>query len=72
LALQPDYAAAHLNLGLLLQASDREKEGTEHINEAIRLDPALADRLATAPIPPSGGSSPEASADPSAAASTST
>ena len=62
LALQPDYAAAHLNLGLLLQASEQAKEGTEHLNQAIELDPTLADRLDSEPIPPSGGSAPGGSA----------
>ncbi len=58
LVIQPDYAAAHLNLGLLLQASGMGKEGIEHLETAIRLDPALADRLDSTPIPPTGGSAP--------------
>ena len=66
--IQPDYAAAHFNLGLLYQGSDKPKEAEAHINEALALDPSLADRLATEPVTsgspaPSG---PGASTSPSA------
>jgi tetratricopeptide (TPR) repeat protein len=62
LQVQADYAAAHFNLGILLQNAGQQKEGEKQLNEALRLDPSLADRLATQPIPPEGGGTPGSSA----------
>ena len=45
LTIQPEYAAAHLNLGLLFRDSNRPIQAQKHLNKAVKLDPALADRL---------------------------
>lgn len=68
IGIQPDYAAAHFNVGLLYQASDKPKEADTHINEALALDPSLADRLATEPVTSGSpaANAPGASATPSA------
>jgi tetratricopeptide (TPR) repeat protein len=50
---QPDYAAAHFNLGILYQGVGKSGLGDQHINEALKLDPALANRLTTSPVVPS-------------------
>ncbi len=43
--LKPQLAAAHLNLGFLLIDTDNEGEGQAELDEAVRLDPSLADRI---------------------------
>jgi tetratricopeptide (TPR) repeat protein len=48
----PDNAAAHLNLGLLLQQAGKAKEATEQLNLAITLDPSLSSRLEQPALPP--------------------
>lgn len=45
LAMQPDYAAAHLNLGLLYRDFNEPILAQKHLDRAVKLDPALADRL---------------------------
>jgi protein O-GlcNAc transferase len=44
--IQPEYAMAHLNLGLLYQESDVRKLATQHLNTAVQLDPSLSVRIA--------------------------
>jgi tetratricopeptide (TPR) repeat protein len=48
---QPDYAAAHLNLGLLYVAAGETRKAEKSINQAISLDPSLAERLGPGQIP---------------------
>jgi tetratricopeptide (TPR) repeat protein len=48
---QPDHAAAHLNLGLLYAGAGKEKLAQKSINQAISLDPSLAERLGPEQIP---------------------
>jgi tetratricopeptide (TPR) repeat protein len=63
LTVQPDYAAAHLNLGLLFRDSNQPIPAQKHLNKAVKLDPALADRLPieSQPTPsPQGSGPPEA------------
>ncbi|GLR12931.1 hypothetical protein GCM10007907_17210 [Chitinimonas prasina] len=45
LSLKPDFALAHANLGLLLQALGRGAESSAFMDEAIKLDPTLAQPL---------------------------
>jgi len=45
LSLKPDFALAHANLGLLLQALGRVAESSTFMDEAIKLDPTLAQPL---------------------------
>jgi Flp pilus assembly protein TadD len=44
-ALQPDNAAAHLNLGFLLLDTGERKEGKAELDQAVALDPTLASRI---------------------------
>ena len=55
IVVNPKNAGAHFNLGILLQKADRRIEAVAELNVAIRLDPSLADRLASNPILPGGG-----------------
>jgi tetratricopeptide (TPR) repeat protein len=48
--IQPDYAAAHLNLGILYRDAGKPGLADAHINDALALDPSLADRLTTEPL----------------------
>jgi tetratricopeptide (TPR) repeat protein len=48
---QPDHAAAHLNLGLLYAKAGESKLAEKAINEALSLDPSLADRLGPDSLP---------------------
>ncbi|MGZ5129042.1 MAG: tetratricopeptide repeat protein [Actinomycetota bacterium] len=50
--IQPDYAAAHFNLGILYRAAGKPGLGDTHLNQALALDPSLADRLTTVPVAP--------------------
>ena len=43
LRIAPDYAEAHNNLGLTLDALGRQNEATSHFLEALRINPSLAD-----------------------------
>jgi tetratricopeptide (TPR) repeat protein len=55
--LNPTYAAAHLNLGFLLIDEGDETQGQAELDEAVRLDPSLEDRIApTSSNEPSGAS----------------
>jgi len=45
LELQPEYAAAHLNLGFALIESGDAEAGQEELDRAVELDPSLASRL---------------------------
>ncbi len=45
LALRPGHAPAHFNLAFLLRVTGRKDEGLRHLKEALRLEPALAQRL---------------------------
>ena len=40
LAIEPDYASAHNNLGSVLSATGGSIEAFRHFGEAVRLDPA--------------------------------
>jgi superkiller protein 3 len=51
---QPEYAAAHLNLGFLLIAEGEEEAGQAALDEAVRLDPSLEDRISQAQEEPEG------------------
>jgi tetratricopeptide (TPR) repeat protein len=44
LAIEPENAAAHLNLGFALKELDEKKHGNDEIARAIELDPSLAGR----------------------------
>jgi len=61
--IQPDYAAAHFNLGILYRDAGKSDLADKYINQALALDPTLADRLDTQPVDPG---SPAASGDGSA------
>ncbi|MEO8475772.1 MAG: tetratricopeptide repeat protein [Actinomycetota bacterium] len=50
--LQPDYAAAHFNLGILYRDAGKPGLSGKYLNEALALDPSLADRLTTTPVVP--------------------
>jgi Tfp pilus assembly protein PilF len=47
--IEPDHAAAHLNLGFLLKKLKEVKRGNEELRKAVELDPSLASRLAPRP-----------------------
>ncbi|MGH2673242.1 MAG: tetratricopeptide repeat protein, partial [Actinomycetota bacterium] len=54
-------AAAHLNLGFLLIEQGQERRGQRELDEAVRLDPSLEDRIGpetSGEIPVSGSASP--------------
>jgi tetratricopeptide (TPR) repeat protein len=54
-------AAAHLNLGFLLIEQGHERRGQRELEEAVRLDPSLEDRIdpeTSGEIPVSGSASP--------------
>lgn len=59
IAIQPNNAAAHYNLGLVLRATDRAKEAEPEFQRAFQLDPALV-------IPAAPAATPVPSARPSA------
>lgn len=50
--IRPDDAAAHFNLGLLYREAGKPALADTHINEALALDPSLADRLTSEPVAP--------------------
>lgn len=43
--VEPTYAAAHLNLGFLLIEAGDDEDGRAELEEAVRLDPSLEDRI---------------------------
>ena len=43
LAIQGDYAEAHVNLGIVYLRSGRLDEGIEHLRRALEIKPGLAD-----------------------------
>jgi tetratricopeptide (TPR) repeat protein len=45
IAIQPIYAAAHLNLGFLLIAAGQKVEGKAELDRAVALDPSFASRI---------------------------
>jgi tetratricopeptide (TPR) repeat protein len=45
LAVEPRNAAAHLNLGFLLQSQGQHAAGSSEIAKAVALDPSLASRV---------------------------
>jgi tetratricopeptide (TPR) repeat protein len=45
ISLQPNDAAAHLNLGFLLRSEGKITEGVMELNTAVQLDPSLASRI---------------------------
>jgi tetratricopeptide (TPR) repeat protein len=51
ISLQPDYAAAHLNLGFLLKANGKAPEGEKELKKAVELDPTLSSRIPASPRP---------------------
>lgn len=54
-------AAAHLNLGFLLIEQGREGRGQKELEEAVRLDPSLEDRIdaeTSSEVPVSAGATP--------------
>ncbi len=59
--LQPDYAAAHFNLGILYRDAGKPGLSDEHLNDALALDPSLADRLTTTPVVPGAATPSETS-----------
>jgi tetratricopeptide (TPR) repeat protein len=52
IAVASKNAAAHFNLALLLQRTGKATEATSEFNVAFKIDPSLADRLASSPIQP--------------------
>jgi tetratricopeptide (TPR) repeat protein len=60
--LKSQLAAAHLNLGFLLVDTGNQTEGQAELDEAVRLDPSLADRIGSETTT---GSSSSTSASPS-------
>ncbi|HEY6567112.1 MAG TPA: tetratricopeptide repeat protein [Actinomycetota bacterium] len=52
IALDPQNASAHFNVGILLREAGQAKDATTHLNEALELEPSLAGRLLTEPVPP--------------------
>jgi tetratricopeptide (TPR) repeat protein len=53
LLVQPDYAAAHLNLGFLLIDTGDDKSGRAELEDAVALDPASPPRIPEASRPSS-------------------
>jgi tetratricopeptide (TPR) repeat protein len=51
IAVQPDMALAHLNLGFLLLAQGQQAEATAEFNQAVKLDPNLKGRVPHSPAP---------------------
>lgn len=51
IAVQPDNAAAHLNLGFLLRSLNRNDEAASEFSKAVSLDPQLASRVPPSPSP---------------------
>ena len=47
--VDPENAAAHLNLGFLLTERGRAARGQHELEEAVRLDPSLAERIEAEP-----------------------
>ena len=47
--IDPENAPAHLNLGFLLVDRGRAERGQRELDEAVRLDPSLAERLDAQP-----------------------
>lgn len=45
IAIEPTYAAAHLNLGFLLIAANQKPQGKAELDRAVTLDPAYASRI---------------------------
>lgn len=45
IAVEPGYAAAHLNLGFLLIAAGKKPEGKAELDRAVALDPSFASRI---------------------------
>ena len=45
ISLEPNAAAAHLNLGFLLKTIDRTDEARVELQRAVQLDPTLASRV---------------------------
>ena len=62
IAVQPDDAIAHLNLGFLLRSEGRNTEGNAELLKATQLDPKLASRIPAGlnlnPPPPAPSPSP--------------
>jgi hypothetical protein len=61
--VDPSHAAAHLNLGFLLIEQGHERRGQKELEEAVRLDPSLEDRIGPetsveAPVSESPGATP--------------
>lgn len=56
--VQPDNASAHLNLGFLLIDQGDETRGQAELDEAVRLDPSLEDRIGSGASANSSGESP--------------
>lgn len=56
IAIEPNNASAHFNLGIALRAIGQRSEGDAELARAQQLDPAL--------VPPTGTSTPRASAQP--------
>ena len=50
--IQPEYAAAHFNLGILYRDAGKPGLADTHLNQALALDPSLADRLTSDPVAP--------------------
>jgi tetratricopeptide (TPR) repeat protein len=45
IAVEPGYAAAHLNLGFLLIAANQKPQGKAELDRAVALDPSFASRI---------------------------
>ena len=54
IAANPDYAAAHYNLGVALRSIGKQREGDEEIAQAIRLDKTLAPPASAPNLNPGG------------------
>ncbi|MGH2729503.1 MAG: hypothetical protein ACRDJI_02720, partial [Actinomycetota bacterium] len=55
IALEPQNAGAHLNLGYLLRETGSRKEGNDEIELAVEIDPTLT---GSSPSPTPGPESP--------------
>jgi tetratricopeptide (TPR) repeat protein len=70
IAAQSDYAAAYLNVGLLYRDAGRSGQADRYVNEALALDPTLANRLSTTPVSPASPTASDGSEAPSSPSST--
>jgi tetratricopeptide (TPR) repeat protein len=58
IAIDPNWAGAHLNLGFVLISTGQSAEGRSELDRAVAIDPTLAPRVKVAPSAPAPSPSP--------------